>query len=575
MQPERMNSEEPTLACVVTSLNNEPHLVDAVRSLVEQDTAVEIVVVNSGGGDPGPDLKEAGLAVKVLNFPNRLYPGAACNAGIRATRAPFVAFLCADCLAEPGWVKGRVLRHRGGAAMVSSAIANAYPASIAAWAAQILLFATRAPGIPPERAVLHGRSYRRELFDLAGLFREDLRTGEDTDMAERLTGFEDCAWAPDVRSAHRHPRTVCRLLANQFMRGVRMHRSLRAREGSARRWSVAANAMARVASGRRLALATATPGERKAMRLAGVLLYPAAAMYALGALCEGVVRPDPPGYASSEDRPPTGRSETPSAATTPSEPRIIALLSVHNGMKYLPDYLENVGPHVDGVVVLDDGSTDGSGDYARNHPAVLEVLRNEEGTHARGGEPETQRKVREAALAFQPDWLVAVDVDERVERRFRHRFLAEIQRAEACGFRAYTLLFRELWDRPDQYRVDGIWGRKRPARIFKARSGSVFDTRKLHTHWAPLDARLEDGQFAPANLILYHLTMIKEEDRIRRRDKFNQMDPNREWQSIGYDYLTDPTGLQLEGLPPGREYTPGNRGIGSALKIEYRLDPPH
>src|SRR5438477_9948520 len=107
------------LACAVLSLGDEPGLMAAVTSLLEQDEPVELVIVNSGGNDPEGRLQAAGLDVRAVNRPEPLYPGAVRNLGIQTTRAPYVSFLAADCVALPGWAAGRLREHRAGAAMVA------------------------------------------------------------------------------------------------------------------------------------------------------------------------------------------------------------------------------------------------------------------------------------------------------------------------------------------------------------------------------------------------------------------------------------------------------------------------
>ena len=128
-----MNAE---LACVVMSYRDEPFLADAVRSVLHQDVPVEVVVVNSGGGDPEGRLRAASLDVPVHSVRHRLYPGAARNLGIDLTRAPYLGFLAADCLAAPGWATARLREHHAGAAAVASAMTNVYVESTAAWAAR-------------------------------------------------------------------------------------------------------------------------------------------------------------------------------------------------------------------------------------------------------------------------------------------------------------------------------------------------------------------------------------------------------------------------------------------------------
>lgn len=241
--------------------------------------------------------------------------------------------------------------------------------------------------------------------------------------------------------------------------------------------------------------------------------------------------------------------------------RLLALLVVRNEMRFLPGWFENVLPHVDGVVALDDGSTDGSADFIASQPGVLELIRVPPREPHVWEDGLNHRHVIEAALRHQPDWMLGIDADERLEREFRTRAEAEIQRAEKKGYAAYSVHLRELWDSPRTYRADGAWGKKLRARLFKNVPGLAFDLRKLHGQWAPRNGfRVLLGiiplGYPTADLILYHLRMIDARDREARRDRYNQLDPDRRFQREGYDYLTDAKGLQLRELPAGREYEP-------------------
>lgn len=200
--PPAPTTDGPQLACVVMSVGNPPTLPDAVRSVRRQAPTAELVVVNTGGGDAEGTLKAAGLDVPVIHRTQRLYPGAARNLGVLATRAPFVAFLAADCMAEPGWVEGRIQRHLRGEAAVATAVTNAHPRNVWAWASHVLLFARRMPGVLPQQALRYGVSYDRRLFDRYGFFREDLRTGEDTEFNQRFAASFPLSWAPEVCAAH-------------------------------------------------------------------------------------------------------------------------------------------------------------------------------------------------------------------------------------------------------------------------------------------------------------------------------------------------------------------------------------
>lgn len=282
----------PALACVVLSLRNQPGLVAAVRSLAEQDEPVEVVVVDSGGaaaggGRAGATLAAAGLAVPAVERTEVLLPGAARNAGVAATAAPWVAFLAADCRAEPGWAAARLAAHRGGHAAVASAIVNPYRRNLFAWAAQASLFAARMPGTPPAARLLYGGSYARHLFARLGGFREDVEGGEDSDFNRRLAEAGiPLHWAPGVRTAHDHPRRLGALLADHHRRGRRTAASLGRLSGAGAGW-VARQALARVRRTLPLAWRSAAPAERPWIAAAAPLVVLAAAAYAAGAAAEG------------------------------------------------------------------------------------------------------------------------------------------------------------------------------------------------------------------------------------------------------------------------------------------------
>jgi glycosyltransferase involved in cell wall biosynthesis len=214
------------LACIVISYRDQPGVVDAVRSLVNQSEPVEVLVVNSGGGDPGARLAAAGISVPVRNHRERLFPGAARNDGIAATSAPLVSFLAADCVAEPGWAGARLRMHRDGADAVSGAINNATPASRSACASHLLLHHRRMPGALPGERLLFSLSYRRSVLERLGGFRCDLRQSEDTELNGRLDGAR-VVWGVGVVAAHAYPSTPLELARDQFRRGLRHARRQR------------------------------------------------------------------------------------------------------------------------------------------------------------------------------------------------------------------------------------------------------------------------------------------------------------------------------------------------------------
>ena len=238
-----------------------------------------------------------------------------------------------------------------------------------------------------------------------------------------------------------------------------------------------------------------------------------------------------------------------------SRTALLALLQFRDERSYLEGWLANVPPQVDGFLALDDDSRDGSAEMVAAHAKCMALLRRERPPEGGFDEVGNHALLHAAAARYPGSWFVAVDADERLERRFRRRAEREIRRLEWAGIGAASVRIAELWDRPDRFRVDGRWGEKRHARLFAYRRAPRLDPRPLHGHWAPLDARVESG-YAEADLIIYHLAMLRRADREARRRRWEERDPRHENQPIGYAHLTDERGLELAPLPRGREYRP-------------------
>src|SRR5947209_10701873 len=212
---------EPPLSVVVMGYRNESTIVDAVASVVDEaaERGCEVIVVTSGGDSSRAKVAAAFPGVPVVESERRLLPGAARNAGVHATRGKHVAFLAADCIAEPGWVSARLSSHGAGYRAVAGAMTACASAGRAARASHYLLFGSRLSGRPggivryPDPAA-HGLSYARSLLMELGPFDEASLIGEDTDMSRRCADAGAEIWFnPDVRTVHSAPasgRTLVR-----------------------------------------------------------------------------------------------------------------------------------------------------------------------------------------------------------------------------------------------------------------------------------------------------------------------------------------------------------------------------
>jgi thioredoxin-like negative regulator of GroEL len=212
------------MAVVVIGFRSQPSLVEAVRSLLEQDEPAEIVVVNTGGGDAASLLAPYSAQIRLIEIEEPRYAGAARNIGIDASMAPYVAFLEGDCRARPGWIRVRLAAHEKGARAVASAIVPSDFADDLALSAHLCLFGARSPQVPPNQALRYGTSYDRQIFAEFGYFNPTLRIGEDSDLARRLGKQVHPSWDPRVQTEHGSPASRLRFCVEMIGRGRRAAR---------------------------------------------------------------------------------------------------------------------------------------------------------------------------------------------------------------------------------------------------------------------------------------------------------------------------------------------------------------
>jgi N-acetylglucosaminyl-diphospho-decaprenol L-rhamnosyltransferase len=98
-------------AAVVVNYNAGPALLSCVASVLGQDPAPELVVVDNASTDDSlPRLREAHPGVRVVGSGDNLGYARAANLGIAATAAPVVAVLNPDTVLAPGVGKALVTR---------------------------------------------------------------------------------------------------------------------------------------------------------------------------------------------------------------------------------------------------------------------------------------------------------------------------------------------------------------------------------------------------------------------------------------------------------------------------------
>lgn len=91
-------------------------------------------------------------------------------------------------------------------------------------------------------------------------------------------------------------------------------------------------------------------------------------------------------------------------------PKLVVMLRVKDGIYFVQEWLENIEKLVDEIVVVDNGSTDGTYEALKAHPKVVDIVRTEGFNEGRD-----KNLVYEMARKRNPDWCLWIDVDELFE----------------------------------------------------------------------------------------------------------------------------------------------------------------
>jgi glycosyltransferase involved in cell wall biosynthesis len=217
-----MTDETSAVAVIVPCSGHAVELARCLEALCAQDAAIDVdlVVVDSAGDDAVRQCVESFPGVRLVRGEStQLGPGAARNAGVRATRAEKLLFCDADCAPEPGWLAGGIKALEQGHALVTGPVGDllARPVAIAD---NLLQFVDFSPNRPPGR-VTHAPgcnlAVRRSDFESAGGFADGI--GEDVRLSQNIA--PDGAWfEPDMRQRHLGRRTIRDMLAHHRSFGL-------------------------------------------------------------------------------------------------------------------------------------------------------------------------------------------------------------------------------------------------------------------------------------------------------------------------------------------------------------------
>lgn len=205
---------------------------------------------------------------------------------------------------------------------------------------------------------------------------------------------------------------------------------------------------------------------------------------------------------------------------------IIALIQVRNDKVGILDCIASLENIVDGIIVLDDGSTDDTYDSIKGHKLLLKASK----THICFDDLENRNLLLRLSTFFSHSLVCFIDTDEYFDPRF-----SNVRQLVDDDADAYLIPHINLWNDSDTYRTDypggfdGITPRYRILRNIGA--AQISSNKRLHFPLAHTKGRTKVAH----NLLMLHTAYITAADRQRKFNYYIKED-NEHCQS-SYDHL--------------------------------------
>jgi len=201
----------------------------------------------------------------------------------------------------------------------------------------------------------------------------------------------------------------------------------------------------------------------------------------------------------------------------------VGILHIKNEARWIVRVLRAIKPLCSSIFVLDDHSTDRSALLCQEEgctviPSPFEGL----------NESRDVQFIYNQAMQVKPDWIVAVDGDEELERGGVEKIQAAITSAPT-DVSAFKLRIVYLWDRVNQQRVDGVYGNYHRRRVYRALPQLPFagDGTGSNLHCGSIGhIKTPSGREVTLDVRLLHYGYLHKEDRIVKWKWHNQVEPN-------------------------------------------------
>lgn len=211
----------------------------------------------------------------------------------------------------------------------------------------------------------------------------------------------------------------------------------------------------------------------------------------------------------------------------------IVLCQAYNEEKLIEGFLTNMASYFDGIILLDDESTDRTWDLAIHDKILLKVKKKRSGFN----DLENRNILLDLSAFFQSEWFCFMDIDERFDERFTN--FSEFENNKEIHVVSFRAVY--LWNNEQSYKGDIPSSNKgilTVYRMFRPIGHTHINThKKLHFIATPYFTNTWQS-----NILFKDYGSMKENDRIRKYERYIQEDQQKDMSS-GYDYLLNSENL--------------------------------
>lgn len=216
------------------------------------------------------------------------------------------------------------------------------------------------------------------------------------------------------------------------------------------------------------------------------------------------------------------------------EYEVVALIQIRNESKNVPEILFHLENYCDGIILLDDGSTDLSYEKAIHDKLLVKAKKEYKGYF---DDLENRNDLLKLASFFKSKWFFFIDADERFDPRF-NKIKLYIAKEDVD---VYDFCLVDIWNDEKSYRVDLPDDRKQNggiatrARMFRNKGSlQINSDREIHFPAVPFRKKVK-----VAPLLLLHYGNFDQDIRKRKYDLYMSQDSDGKKLAHSYSFLND------------------------------------